>query len=157
MFEHCHSTSEVAAVYRGLGFTVTCSLERVFLIASATVGAIVMPADLGRAVRGLVAAESKHTTMPILTYPGPHREWVCLVGPVARGGKLSARTLADLEEQRVRIFESGQRVWLPTTDYSTGWSWITPPGKASEMPPRSTLISRTIESLHRARLSAAWT
>ncbi|MFI2478767.1 hypothetical protein [Nocardia xishanensis] len=116
MFESCHSVTEVAYVYRRLGFAVSCAHDRVSLVADDRLGAVAMPAELGKQVREVMAEEQDRSEgMPILSYARARREWIFLVGP-ARGRPPSpgrARRAADLENHGVRILESGQRIWLP--------------------------------------------
>ncbi|MFF0532721.1 hypothetical protein ACFYT3_30640 [Nocardia amikacinitolerans] len=155
MFERCHSAQEVAYVYRGLGFAVSCSFGRVSLTTTPGRGAVTMPAELGERVRAVLEEEDRWVSVPILSYQRPRREWVFLVGP-AWGGKLGAHTLAQLEERGVRILESGQRVWLPMTDHPTGWYWVSPPVNVQVMPPRSAVIAVARQVITRHEPSTAW-
>lgn len=154
MFENCHSAHEVAHVYRGLGFTVSCSFERVSLIATPALGAVAMPAGLGKQVREELLEETRCASVPIISYSRPNREWVFLVGPW--GGRLGVHTLANLEERGVRVLESGERVWLPITDYPTGWYWVSQPSTAHSLPSRTTVISAARRLLGPARSSLVW-
>ncbi|MET8778516.1 hypothetical protein ABZV58_26225 [Nocardia sp. NPDC004654] len=155
MFERCHSAHEVAYVYRGLGFAVSCFYGRVSLTATPTLGAVAMPAGLGAQVRAHLEEESRWVAIPILSYPRAQREWVFLVGP-AWGGKLGEHTIAQLEERGVRILESGQRVWLPMTDHPTGWYWVSQPLNAKTMPSRTSVIAVARQFIASSELAAAW-
>ncbi|WP_431953295.1 hypothetical protein [Nocardia lijiangensis] len=159
MFESCHSVTEVAYVYRRLGFTVSCAHDRVSLVANDRLGAVAMPAELGKQVREVLAEEQDWSEgMPILSYARARREWVFLVGP-AWGRPLSpgrARRVADLEYHGVRVLESGQRIWLPMTDNQTGWFWVSPPQNAKLVPARTTLILAARRALERRQMSSAW-
>ncbi|CAM4344561.1 DNA-binding protein [Nocardia ninae] len=140
MFESCHSAQEVAHIYRGLGFSVSCLYERVSLVATPSLGAVVMPAGLGRKVHQELAAGRRSDAVPIVSYSRPNREWVFLVGPV-RGRSLVARTVIQLAEKGIRILESGERVWLPMTDHPTGWYWESRPSGVLVIPSRTTVIA----------------
>ncbi|MET8779479.1 hypothetical protein ABZV58_31150 [Nocardia sp. NPDC004654] len=155
MFERCHSAHEVAYVYRGLGFAVSCSYGRVSLTATPALGVVVMPAGLGAQVRAFLEEESRWLSIPILSYQRPQREWSFLVGS-AWGGKLGVHTLAQLEERGVRILESGQRVWLPMTDHPTGWYWVSPPVNAKTMPSRSSVIAVARQVIARPEAATVW-
>ncbi|WP_063045965.1 hypothetical protein [Nocardia pseudovaccinii] len=155
MFESCHSAHEVAHVYRGLGFSVSCSFERVSLIATTALGAVAMPAGLGKHVREVLLEETRCVSIPIISYSRPNRDWVFVVGP-AWGGRLGKHTLAQLDLRGVRILESGERVWLPMTDHPTGWFWVTHPVTAHSLPSRTSVISAARRFLGPARSSVVW-
>ncbi len=155
MFESCHSAHEVAHVYRGLGFTVSCSFERVSVIATTALGAVAMPASLGKQVREELLEETRSVSVPIISYSRPNREWIFLVGP-AWGGRLSVHTLAQLEERGVRILASGERVWLPMTDHPTGWFWVSQPSTAHSLPSRTSVVSAARRFVSPARSAAVW-
>ncbi|MFX0576920.1 hypothetical protein [Nocardia nepalensis] len=155
MFESCHSAHEVAHVYRGLGFAVSCAFERVSLIATPALGAVSMPAGLGKQVRLELLEETRCVSVPIISHSRPNREWVFLVGP-AWGGRLGMHTLAQLEERGVRILESGERVWFPMTDHPTGWYWVAQPVTAHSLPSRTSVISAARRFLGPARSSVVW-
>lgn len=155
MFESCHSVGEVAHVYRGLGFAVSCAFERVSLIATPALGAVGMPAGLGKQVREVLREETRCVSVPIISHSRPNREWVFLVGP-AWGGRLGVHTLAQLEERGVRILESGERVWLPMTDHRTGWYWVSQPSTAHSLPSRTSVITAARRLLGPVRSSAVW-
>lgn len=159
MFESCHSVTEAAYVYRQLGFAVSCAHDRVSLVANDRLGAVAMPAELGKQLRAVLAEEQDWSDgVPILSYARARREWVFLVGP-AWGRPLSpgrARPISDLENHGVRILESGQRIWLPMTDNQTGWFWVSPPQNAKLVPARTTLISAARRLLEHRQISPAW-
>ncbi|WP_062993544.1 hypothetical protein [Nocardia anaemiae] len=155
MFESCHSAHEVARVYRELGFTVSRAFERVSVIATPALGAVAMPAGLGKQVREVLLEEARCVSVPIISYSRPNREWIFLAGP-AWGGRLGVHTLAQLEERGVRILESGERVWLPMTDHPTGWYWVSQPSTAHSLPSRTSVMSAARRLLGPARSSVVW-
>ncbi|MEV0339436.1 hypothetical protein AB0H49_10445 [Nocardia sp. NPDC050713] len=155
MFERCHSAHEVAYVYRELGFAVSCIYGRVSLIATPALAAVTMPAGLGAQVRAALQEADRWAAIPILRYPRPEREWVFLVGP-AWGGKLGAHTLTQLDEDGIRILESGQRVWLPIADHPTGWYWVSRPENAQSLPPRTSVIAVARQFIARPEPAIAW-
>ncbi|MEV4129333.1 hypothetical protein [Nocardia sp. NPDC049707] len=155
MFESCHSVGEVAHVYRGLGFAVSCAFERVSLIATTALGAVSMPSDLGRQVREELLEEARCASAPIISYSRPNREWVFLVGP-AWGSRLGVHIPAQLQERGVRILVSGERVWLPMTDHQTGWYWVSQPITAHSLPSRTSVVSAARRLCGPARSSVVW-
>src|SRR5690606_16375894 len=84
MFENCHSPFEVAHVYRGMGFPVSCRFGRVAVTASRSLGAVVMPPDLGAVVRHELEHD-QGITASVLTYHRPRRDWVFVVGSGSGG------------------------------------------------------------------------
>ncbi|MET7774071.1 hypothetical protein [Nocardia sp. NPDC005366] len=157
MFESCHTASEVAYVYRRMGIPVSVTLDRVAVIADPTVGAVAMPARLGRLVYPVLLEDSRCESVPILTHArSRHEEWVFLVGP-AWGGQIGYRTLNSLRERGIRLLDSGQRVWLPMSDHPTGWRWISEPVEAKKKPSRTSVIAAARDLVGRAALSSAWT
>ncbi len=156
MFESCHTAQEVAHVYRRMGFAVSCAFDRVAVIATPTLGAVVMPARLGTPVRRALLEDARCESVPILTHSRPNREWVFLVGP-AWGGKMAQRTLDSLEARGVRVLDAGQRIWLPMTDHPTGWRWVSEPVSAKAIPSRTSVLSDVRDLVGRNELSSAWT
>ncbi|NKY31288.1 hypothetical protein [Nocardia gamkensis] len=154
MFERCHSAREVAEVYRRRGFIVSCAFDRVFLVASLRLGAVVMPAPLGGRVRKALLDTGKFESVPVLTHARPDREWVFLVGPTWGAG-MSTPTVASLEAHGVRVLDARQRIWLPMTDHPTGWHWISEPVTATSIPSRTTVACRARDLLSPARSSRA--
>jgi hypothetical protein len=141
MFEGCHTVTEVAAVYRRIGFTtVLCVSDRPSLIASPNLGAVAMNPALGVRVRDQLAGPHQCKSTPILTCPGPDRSWVFLVGP-ARGRTMTSTTMNTLVTHGLRVLMAGQRIWLPMTDHPTGWHWLSPPINAASLPVRTTVIA----------------
>ncbi|WP_433678032.1 hypothetical protein [Nocardia sp. CA-119907] len=155
MFESCHSVGEVAHVYRGLGFAVSCSFDRVSLIATTALGAVSMSAGLGKQVREELVEKTRCMSVPVISYARPNREWVFLVGP-AWGGRVGVHTLAQLEERGVRILESGERVWLPMTDHPTAWYWVSQPSTAHSLPSRTNVISAARRLLGPVQPAVVW-
>ncbi|MGW5750932.1 hypothetical protein [Nocardia rhamnosiphila] len=152
MFESCHSQQEIAHLYRGMGFDVSYSYQRVALIASRSLGAVAMPAGIGARVRQVVEENDPIITLPIISYQRTDRQWVFLVGPAA-GNRVRRTGPAALEDAGVRILESGQRVWLPMTDQPIGWYWVSPPVSARMLPSRTTVVAAALRQLTAARQS----
>ncbi|NKY33877.1 hypothetical protein HGA13_12415 [Nocardia speluncae] len=145
MFENCHSPFEVAHVYRGMGFPVSCKFGRVAVTASRSLGAVVMPPDLGTVVR----QELEHDhgiTASVLTYHRPRRDWVFVVGS-GSGGALGEAAGTALRSAGVRVLTAGQQVWLPMSDQPLTWCWIWPPTTAQALPSRSTVLATTRRQL----------
>ncbi len=139
MFETCHTPFEVAHVYRGMGFPVSCRFGRVAVTASRSLGAVVMPPDVGTLVRQEL--EHDHDiTAPVLTYHRPRRDWVFVVGP-GSGVAAGAAARAALHRAGVRVLTEGQQVWLPMSDQPLTWYWIWPPTTAQALPSRSTVLA----------------
>ncbi|WP_157110603.1 hypothetical protein [Nocardia anaemiae] len=125
------------------------------VIATTALGAVAMPASLGKQVREELLEETRSVSVPIISYSRPNREWIFLVGP-AWGGRLSVHTLAQLEERGVRILASGERVWLPMTDHPTGWFWVSQPSTAHSLPSRTSVVSAARRFVSPARSAAVW-
>lgn len=156
MFERCHSAAEVAWIYRRMRFPVSLDFDRVALIATPTLGAVAMPAELGGLVRQALLQDSRCDSVPILTHSRSNREWVFPVGP-ASGRRMVERTLESLRDRGVRVLDAGQRIWLPMTDQPTGWHWIYVPDSAITIPSRTSVTSSASDVLRRQQLSSAWT
>ncbi|WP_280425306.1 hypothetical protein [Nocardia carnea] len=115
------------------------------MTASRSLGAVVMPPELGTLVRHEL--EHDHdVTAPVLTYHRPRRDWVFLVGP-GSGGALGATTRTALHRAGVRVLTAGQRVWLPMTDQPLTWYWIWPPTSVRALPSRTTVLAATRRQL----------
>ncbi|WP_280400146.1 hypothetical protein [Nocardia carnea] len=141
MFENCRTPFEVAYAYRGMGFPVSCTYGRVAVTASRSLGAVVMPPELGTLVRHEL--EHDHdVTAPVLTYHRPRSDWVFLVGP-GSGGALGATARMALHRAGVRVLTTGQQVWLPMTDQPLTWYWIWPPTSVRALPSRTTVLAAT--------------
>lgn len=146
MFEACHSVREVAEVYRRYGFGVSCAFERVSVVAGPRLGAVVMPSSLGERVHHRLLAVHACKSVPIVTFDRPNRQWVFLVGP-ALGRPSDARAFSVLDVHGIRVLEAGQRIWLPISDQSTGWRWVSPPAKKQPSPARTTVVAEVREQL----------
>ncbi|MFF0494297.1 hypothetical protein ACFYTQ_35210 [Nocardia sp. NPDC004068] len=147
MFESCHTASEVAIVYRRMGFpTVACDFDRVSLIATPALGAVVMSRALGPRIWTRLMTDHERSSAPIVTYPRPNADWVFIV--TANRGRPFARSTRDaLAARGVRILDAGQRIWLPMSDHATGWHWVSPPIKGMPLPLRSTVLALVCEQL----------
>lgn len=155
MFARCHGTRDIAEVYRRLGFlTVSCALDRVSLVASPKLGAVVIPPESGPGIRDRLLADSRCRSAPILSYARPGREWVFVVGP-SWGRGFAEPTLSALEAHGVRVLVAGQRIWLPMSDNRVGWYWITPPVDAESLPYRTTVIATVRDHLEDLRTQTA--
>ncbi|MFC3961660.1 hypothetical protein [Nocardia jiangsuensis] len=147
MFERCHTTSEVAGIYRRIGFTtVSCMSDRVSLIAAPSLGAVAMPPTVGARVRDQLVSQHRCKSTPILTHRGPDRSWVFLVGP-AWGRTMTPATMNTLATQGLRVLVAGQRIWLPMTDHPIGWRWLSPPIDVASLPARTTVIAAARQHL----------
>ncbi|MFQ6226284.1 hypothetical protein [Nocardia sp. NPDC002869] len=149
MFENCHTPFEVAHIYRGMGFPVSCTFGRVAVTASRSLGAVVMPPDLGTLVRHELEHD-RSLIAPVFTYQRPRRDWVFLVGP-GTGGALGATASAALHRAGVRVLTAGQRVWLPMTDQPLTWYWVWPPTTAQALPARSAVLATARRQLLTSR------
>ncbi|WP_433523869.1 hypothetical protein ACQPZ2_00960 [Nocardia pseudovaccinii] len=152
MFERCHGPREVAYRYSALGFPVELTFNRASFVTTASLGAVVMPPELGRAARQWLGDTA---TVPIITHARAGREWVFVVGP-NRGRGLGARSLAVLRQDGVRMLAIGSRVWLPMSDSPTGWHWASPPREgARSVPPRTFVLQAAQHVLNDRALSSA--
>ncbi len=154
MFESCHGPLEVAFVYRFFGFPVELRFGRTSFVTTASLGAIVMRPELGRAVRQAIGDT---WPVPIITHTRADREWVFLVGPT-RGRGLGERSLAALAQRGVRVLPAGSRVWLPMSDAPTGWHWASPPQQDALLAPPRTFVLHAVQSVlvERAPAMALW-
>ncbi|MGW5382569.1 hypothetical protein [Nocardia sp. NPDC003963] len=140
MFERRHSPHEIAHLYRRMGFEVSYSYQRLALIASRSLGAVAMPAGMGKQVRHIVQQDDPITTLPIISYRRAHPEWIFLVGPPT-GDKGRRTAPGKLQGTGVRLLESGQRLWLPMTDHPIGWYWVSPPVSARMLPSQTEVLA----------------
>ncbi|WP_054812202.1 hypothetical protein [Nocardia arizonensis] len=155
MFESCHSVSEVAALYQRLGFSqVSCTFNRVSLVTSPALGAVVMPEVSGRSIRDRLLKRRQVHPVPVLSYARRGRDWVFLVGP-QWGGAYGTTTLASLAARGLRVLSAGERIWLPMSDNRLAWYWITEPENARLVPSRTTVISAFRDHLEQTRSQSA--
>ncbi|MEV0359399.1 hypothetical protein AB0H71_25415 [Nocardia sp. NPDC050697] len=141
MFQQCHTATDVAAVYRRLGFTRVCCVSgRVSLIAAPRLGAVAMSPKLGVRVRDQLVGHHRCESTPILTHTGTNRAWVFLVGP-AWGRAMTSSTMHALATRGIRVLVGGQRIWLPMNDHPSGWRWLSPPVAADQLPARTTVLA----------------
>ncbi len=156
MLSGCHGAAEVADLYRKLGFVgVSCAFDRVSLIASPGVGAVLIPEVFADSVKHRVFNARRREPVAILTY-GTRRDrtWVFLVGP-SWGSRSPRGMVGEMAGHGVRLLDAGQRIWLPMNDNTVGWHWLSHPAKGKSLPLRTTVLSAARDHLARPRVEWA--
>ncbi|MFI9507037.1 hypothetical protein [Nocardia sp. NPDC052566] len=139
MFETCHTPHEIAHLLRHhYGLPVQLLGGRPVLTTGSLIGAVVMPAELGRKV--LATLDHKHAA-PVVADPS-ERTWTFLVNPPTPAIAVDVAVRRCLAGHHVTIVPSGRQLMLPATDSSLGWHWAgeSAPGTV-RMPPRAAVIA----------------
>ncbi|MEU2258143.1 hypothetical protein ABZ540_33780 [Nocardia xishanensis] len=118
-----------------------------------------MPSYLAQRVRTEIDQRHTHSinhraVTPVVVGRSASRPstYVFVVAGRLSGRGLSTHTLTQLDEAGVRLLDSGQRIWLPTTDYPTGWTWKSaPPTPGIRLPTPTTVLTTAQELLLRTR------
>ncbi len=118
--------------------TVDPVSRRILLPIGGLIGAITMPAELGRRV--LAGLRVRMLTGPVVEHPQAQR-WTFITGP---GHTLAESVHAELLRLRASVAHPGDDVVLPSPDDERLglWHWICSPD-ASDFPPQSAVIATT--------------
>ncbi len=132
--EHCESYQ----TEHGLNAVVDPARHRIVLLVAGIIGAVTMPAGLGRQV--LAGLRVRMLAGPVIDRPTTAR-WTFITGP---GHELGQTASAELLRLRVSVALVGDELALPSAeDDELGLlRWENPPSR-NDFPPQSAVIATT--------------